>query len=201
MLSLRAAGTVAIVAPLSVAFAACGLDASGLDARPLDAGGENVAPDSATAVDGSDSPDSSPPDAPVAPDAAQTIDASPPPDSGSVGPVTVSVPATSGIGCPPFFASGVTVPAGSTLKLTATGSWSYRTGFWCGADGTTTPLGSVNGSPYGELLAQFAGGAAFAVGSSYSTTVAQGGTLAFGINDDQCTGNYGSVSVTITVTP
>jgi hypothetical protein len=197
---LRVARTVAIAAPWAVA--ACGLDAGGLEATARDGGGQT---DSATTPDAADdldaaSPDVADLDASLPQDTAPAHDTGPGPDS-AVGPVTVTVPATSGIGCPPFFDSGVFVASGTTLKIAASGSWSYRTGYWCGADGSTTPLGSLDGSPYGKLLAQLEGGAAFAVGSSYTSTVNQGGELFFGINNDECTGNLGSLSVAITVTP
>ncbi len=197
---LRAARTAAIVAPLSVV--ACGLELDGLGAQPIDASVADVAADVTSQTDDSSTPpepDASPVDASLPPDSAP-VDASPPIDV-AVGPISITVPSSSGIGCPPFYDSGISVAPGTKLKISATGSWSYRTGFFCTADGTTTPLGSINGAPYGELFAQFAGGPAFAVGSSYTATVAQGGELGFGINDDMCSGNYGSLSVTVTVTP
>jgi hypothetical protein len=198
MLWVRAARTAAFVAPLSVV--ACGLELDGLGVSPIDASALDVGADvSSQADDSAPEPDASPVDASMPPDSAP-VDASPPVDV-AVGPISITVPSSSGIGCPPFYDSGVSVAPGATLKITATGSWSYRTGFFCTAAGTTTPLGSINGAPYGELFAQFAGGAAFPVGTSYSAVVTQGGKLGFGINDDQCSGNYGSLNVTITVTP
>lgn len=120
----------------------------------------------------------------------------------------------------PGLDTGINVPSGSHLSITASGEAYYGSDSLgnCVGNPSTNPDGQrmLNGSPcplrygsdallpsapIGELLASFGqSGNWFAVGSNYSTTVTTGGRLFLIYNDGYHGDNSGSYQVTVTVT-
>jgi hypothetical protein len=106
--------------------------------------------------------------------------------------------------------TGITVSAGKTVKITATGKIAYNTG---GA--TTTPAGHVvpneicaTGVPAGwynanlnclSLIGRFGHGKVFQVGDSVTIGDVEGGRLYLIYNDNDYLDNSGHFTVTVTV--
>ncbi len=122
-------------------------------------------------------------------------------------PITVSFPAN-----PVWSDSGVTLMAGQTVMITASGQWSVYPGGNCGPDGIPGTTGNPDGDEWaasankGALIGfigsdPYSGGGWFGVGSSYNFTAPVSGELWFGINDDHVSGgaydNGGGLTATI----
>jgi hypothetical protein len=101
----------------------------------------------------------------------------------------LSVPATG-----QWTDTGVTVPAGDELGITASGSVTIGTGaFGPGGDSACTPAGTfpTSDAPCYALIARIGNGAPFPVGTSVLITPGAG-VLYLGINDNSFSGNAGS---------
>jgi hypothetical protein len=196
---------------LATLTAGCGLAANGLDprdagTRPSSASGEAIDA-SQPAKGGAGSLDAGTPPHPAG-DAAAAIDSAPPVDANDaapteLGPYDMDVPATDGPSCPAsWFDTGIDLPQGASVSMTATGTWNYGPGpvFQCGPSGTSMG-GTTSGFPFGALMGQIAGGAPFPVGASYQASTPDAGRLLLGMNDDFCGDNQGSMHVTVTVVP
>ncbi len=113
-----------------------------------------------------------------------------------------------------WYSTGLVVGPGDVLNVTATGEWSYAPGKWVGPAGQPTFCGQVwqfsgprcvagAGTSPDSLLAQVGTGGGVEVGSHHSWTVtAPTNVLYMSMNavNSNFTGNWGQLSVTVTIT-
>jgi hypothetical protein len=113
--------------------------------------------------------------------------------------VEVEVPSIRSVACG-WLDTGVVVPSGITLGISATGTWSLgnedsQTG---DANGLTA-FDNYGSFLYGTLVGRIGDSGTFLVGNNYSAITTSAGLLFLANNDSNCSDNSGSLQVTITL--
>jgi hypothetical protein len=109
---------------------------------------------------------------------------------------TVTVPANNSTACS-FFDTGLDVDSGTTMEITAGGTWLLAAGApENDANGIPGNV-AANGIEYGTLVGKIGDGPLFKVGSPFSQKSASKGRLYLAANDVNCEDNQGNLKVTI----